>query len=56
MQGDPKDPAGTIAAAQLKEKLLEFYDLEVDTDLIGLKGDAFSQSDLTPFLTELAVK
>ena len=50
-QGDPSKPDSTIERALIREKLLEFFELDIDLDVVG-KSDMLSTADLTPFLTE----
>ena len=37
---------------EVKAKIMEFYDLDIDADVLGGKGDTLTKADLEAFLVE----
>lgn len=48
-QGNDREETSIVEKSALKEKMLEYYDLEIDTDIMG-KNDTLSKADLAAFL------
>ncbi len=49
-QGDPHNPASVVEKSVVHQHLLELYDLEIDSEVLGGKGEQLTKEDFETLL------